>query len=324
MGVDMGASGMKVVRIRKTDAGMMLMAADVLPAFTLGSAAGGDGVQPTVPPFPKTLLTNYAAVAYSTEKSVVRVVTLPGPADSPEDTEKSIRENLGLDSSYRVSFAPTPGKPKETKLVTVAIPETDIAALLTAFSSGPPAAYSLEISGVVSLNACLMGPAAAHPGDAICALDCGARTTMMAIFNKGGLVLTRKLDVGGEAVLTSIQKQLGVDRAMAESILSQGAIDVSQSVRSVIEPFLRQVTISRDYVERQENCRISTLYLSGGMSLSASWNDEVMRATGMEARIWNPFENVQIVQGAIPERLQGQEPRFAAAMGAAVGALNAT
>lgn len=147
---------------------------------------------------------------------------------------------------------------------------------------------------------------------------------MMAIFNKGGLVLTRKLDVGGEAVLTSIQKQLGVDRAMAESILSQGAIDVSQSVRSVIEPFLRQVTISRDYVERQENCRISTLYLSGGMSLSASWNDEVMRATGMEARIWNPFENVQIVQGAIPERLQGQEPRFAAAMGAAVGALNAT
>ena len=72
----------------------------------------------------------------------------------------------------------------------------------------------------------------------------------MVFVNKGAIILARKLDVGGDAVVDRVQKHLGVEREMAESIMSEGAIDISQSVREVIDPFLRQMMISRDFVER--------------------------------------------------------------------------
>jgi hypothetical protein len=58
------------------------------------------------------------------------------------------------------------------------------------------------------------------------------------------------------------------------------------------------------------------------MSLSAYWIEEVRKAMGMDIEVWNPFASFEVLPGAIPAELKGQEPRFAAAVGAAVGAMN--
>ena len=131
-------------------------------------------------------------------------------------------------------------------------------------------------------------------------------------------------EVGGEAVVEQVQKSLGVDREMAESIMSEGAIDISQAVKEVLDPFLRQMMISRDFVERQENCRVATTFITGGMSLSRYWAAEFMRATGMEVQPWDPMEGLAVAPGAVPQRLQGQPCRFSAAIGAARGAMTAS
>lgn len=320
--LDLGTSGIKAVRIKRLNGVLTLMGADVLPPISV-EGSDGSGRDKRKLQLPPALLANYAALAFSGHKAVVRVITLPGHAENPEETEKAIRDHVGLDQSFRVASvaSPLPKSKNETRMLALAIPEADAESVLSLVAEGAPAPFSLEVSGVAALNAALMGPVSKHPTDAVIAIECGAQISMLAVFNRGVLVLARKLEVGGQTLIQHIQRQFSVDADMAMSILSQGAIDISGSVKQVIDPFLRQLTISRDFVERQENCRIHAAYISGGMSLTESWTREISRATGMKIQSWNPFEGLSQQPGAFPDRLKGQESRFAAAMGAAFGVL---
>jgi Tfp pilus assembly PilM family ATPase len=321
VGLDFGTSGLKVVRVKRVNDTLTLTGADVLAPVKIEPPPENAPKAPRLQ-LPKHLVANYAALCFAGEKAVVRVVTLPGHVDDPLDAEKAIRDHVGLDSSFRVAFAASAG-PKaknETRLLAVAIPEADAESVLSFVAAGAPAPYSLEVSGVAALNAALMGPLAEHMSEGVIAVDCGAQFSMLSIFNKGALVLARKLDVGGFELIRHIQRQFSVDAEMAQSILSQGAIDLSSAVKKVIDPFLRQFTMSRDFVERQENCRITTAYLSGGMSLTESWVREIETAAGIAVKRWNPFTGLILAPNAYPDRLEGQQTRFAAALGSVMSA----
>jgi Tfp pilus assembly PilM family ATPase len=97
--------------------------------------------------------------------------------------------------------------------------------------------------------------------------------------------------------------------------MESGSFDISQAVSEVMEPFNKQLVISRDFVERRENCRIGHLFACGGMAGSRDWVADVQSATGMDVSAWNPFEGYAAADGAVPEELAGQESRFAAAVG---------
>lgn len=322
--LDFGASGLKVVRVKQVNGVPTVMAVDILPAIRIDPSLSEDALKPTRLNLSKSFLTNYATVAYSGDRALLRVVTMPGHSEDPAETEQALREHIGLDKSFRVAHIPaSAAKTKETRVLAVALPNSDVEVVLAQVGIGAPSPYSLELSGLAAMHGCLMGPAAQSDTDAIGVIECGAQVSMMAIFNKGSLVLARKLEVGGHSVVAHIQKQFGVDGEMAQSILTQGAFDISGSVKQVIEPFARQLTISRDFVERQENCRISGIFMSGGMCLSAGWVKEIERAAGLPVRMWDPFAGHAMAPGALPDRLKGQQTRFAAAMGAALGGLNA-
>lgn len=314
VGIDFGSTGTKLVRLRQSGGQCTLVTADILP---------GMGDHRAKPSLAKAFLNNYAAVCATSPECVVRVVShSAGPASGAVD--RQIREQIGLFSNFRLASLAigqaVKGK-NESRVLAVAVPEEEIAEYLKMFSVGSPAMYSFEVSGLASLNAALMGPMARDPQVPVCLLDCGARVSLMVFMNKGSVILARKLDVGGEAVVEQVQKHLGVDRDMAESIMSEGAIDISQSVREVIDPFLRQMMISRDFVERQENCRVATALITGGMSMSPYWVGEIRKATGMTMQAWDPLEGVAVLPGALPEKWQAHTCRFSAAIGAARGAM---
>lgn len=316
--VDIGTTGLKVVRIRKTAGEFTVTGCAILPPFE-----DSEHEAPRRLILPKAFLTNYAALAITAERSVIRVVSLPGHLEAGPQAEAQLRDHVGLDNKYRIASIPAgPTKTKnESRFFAVALHEEDAAACLARVPVGPPAPYSMEVAGVAAMSACLMVPVAQQHAESICVIDSGARVSTMAIFHKGNLILARKLDIGGDAVIQKVQKQLGVDAETARSIVSEGAFDVSKSVREVIDPFLRQLTISRDFAERHENCKIGVTYVSGGMSLSPYWVQEIQKAIGTDVLAWDPFAGMTLAPGAYPDELQGQQCRFAAAMGAALGVL---
>ncbi|HBA85828.1 MAG TPA: hypothetical protein DCZ95_17230 [Verrucomicrobia bacterium] len=325
LGVDIASSGTKVVRLRRNKDKLTLVGAAILPAISLKPTEPEQSEPLLSALIPKALIANYASLAVTGESTVVRLLSLPGHTEQTQLVESQVREHIGIEGEYRLGYvitSPPKGK-SETKLLVAAMPEPEAKSLLNLVRTGAPAPFSIEVSGLAVLNAFLQGPGAAMEQDSIGLLDAGAKVSFLALFSKGNLALVRKFDFGGDALTAKVQQQLGVNREIAQGIVSDGSFDISQSVHDVMDPFLRQLSISRDFVERREDCRLSKLYLSGGMSLSKYWLDELRKTTGIESQTWDPFDGLAIAPSAIPDEFKNQKTRFTAAVGAALGAFSA-
>ena len=110
---------------------------------------------------------------------------------------------------------------------------------------------------------------------------------------------------------------------MAGAILAGGSVDVSSQVRQVLSPFTRQLSIYREFVERQNKSTLSAVYISGGFATSSYWQTAIKEVLGFIPQVWSPFEKIEIQPDAFPEYLKGQEFRFAAAVGAALAGMEA-
>ena len=83
----------------------------------------------------------------------------------------------------------------------------------------------------------------------------------------------------------------------------------------------RKISISREFVERKIGSQVQAWFVSGGLSLSGDWRKQIFATMNRPVELWNPFEDLYMLSDMWPEELQGQETRFAAAVGAAIGAL---
>ena len=317
-GVDLSTTGVKIVRLRKVKGAITLVDADLLPPVQLGDESSELVI-------PKTLVSNYAALAYTGESSVIRVIQMPcDPEAKEEELEPTLRQHLNVDENHRAGcYVIQQGKGKQdSTLLAVAIPKSDFSNIIYRFSSGAPAAYSLELSGLAAFSGFMRQHGAEHAEGAICLIESGARLTTLVFVVRGQPVLAAKFALGVEMLNKRIEADLGVDAEMARTILAGGSVDVSGSVDAVMTPFLRQVSVSRDFVERQSKTRISHTFISGGPAKAAYWTGPIGEAMGMPCQPWDPLEGIKVAGGAWPEKLENQQHRFAAAIGAALGGLN--
>ncbi len=314
VGVDLDPSGVRCVRIKKTGETLAVTAADILPALPPKAESAGPLR------LPKPLVARQVALCVPGERAVIKLLNLPGQMD--DDAQAHIREHMGIEEGdYRIGYqVVSHGHARsETKLLTVALSEADAAVACALFPSGWPAPISLEVAGLAAMTAFLNGPARAHADQAFGMIEQRARVTLAFFFNKGELVLIRKFDSGHSDLIDRIQQSLGVDQATAENIVADGSFDVSQIVKEVSEPFIKQLVISKHFIERRENCLLAKLYLPGGRGVSRDWQNEVAQAMGLKADVWDPFEGLAAGPEAVPERFADRRSCFAAAIGAVLG-----
>jgi len=322
VGVDFASTGLKVVRVRKHNEEIVVNGVALLPA----PPPPGKRDKNTTLSLPKALTTNYAALACSGKNAVVRLLSIAGHADTSEAIEEHIREHVGITEGHRVGYSltnPSRGK-TDTKVLVVSLPEEEAEGMLSLVATGAPAPRSLEISGLAAMHVFTRGPGRQHAQEAVGLIEAGAQVTVLSLFNKGILSLVRKFEFGSDALLNKVQQQLNVSAEIAQGIMSDGSFDISQSVHETMDPFLRQASISKDFIERREECHLGTIYLSGGLSLLRYWGEAIQTATGVETRAWNPFDGMTMAADAFPADLDGQQTRFTAALGACLGEFDAT
>lgn len=315
LALDFATTGVKAVRLKKNKDHIVLAAADILPP------CGSDAAER--PALPKPLAAYYASLCATMDNVILRVFNQTLPED--EDIEKLVRENLSAPEDSRVGglvISRAKGK-RDSSVLGVAVPEKTVQHYLELFSNGAPAPHSLELSGLSAFSAFLFNRGAQTENQTICLIETGARQTYAAFLHRNQLQLVNRFDVGGDALTRQVQAALGVDAEMAGTILSGGSVDVSSPVRQVLNPFTRQLSIYREFVERQNKSSLSAVYISGGLSASPYWQTAVKEVLGFIPQVWNPFEKIEIPPEVFPERLKGQEPRFAAAVGAALVGMEA-
>jgi hypothetical protein len=315
LALDFATTGVKAVRLKKNKDTITLAATDILPPCSLNSEKR--------PELPKSLAAYYTALCATMDNVMLRVFSQTIPEE--EDIEALVREGLSAPADSRVGgivLSRAKGK-RESTLLGVAVPEKTAQHYLDLFAGGAPAPHSLELSGLAAFSAFLFNYGAQTENQTICLIETGARHTYTAFLHRNQLQLVNRFDVGGDALQRQVQLALGVDADMAGTILSGGSVDVSLPVRQVLSPFSKQLSIYREFVERQNKSMLSAVYISGGLAGSHYWQTAVKDVLGFIPQVWNPFEKIEIPPDTFPENLKGQESRFAAAVGAALAGMEA-
>ena len=316
VGIDVGNSGVKAVRLRAHGGDVTVLDTAILPS-PIRFDENGEPIVDALD-IPARLKATYAAISFTGANAIIKLLTFPGEFD--EQAEAKVVQNMGLDEpdNYRIGYkivAEGHGR-GESRILTVAWPEEQAVLGPMMLPAGAPAPYSLEISGLATIAAFLHTLDEKTKNGAIGVLDFGDTATTYALFNRGVLTLIRRFGFGTGALLEKVQSTLGVDRETAQGIVMDGSFDISQSITEVLEPLIKQLVVSRDFVERRENCRVSHLFVSGGLAKSPDAVEDLRASLELEIEFWNPFDRLTIGKDAIAEELQGQEWRFAAAIGA--------
>jgi len=315
LALDFAHSGVKAVRLKKTKDRFVLCAADILPPVNLDAGER--------PQLPKPLSAYYTSMCVSPKDANLRVFGHVMQED--EKIEQVVRENLSASDEFRVAgrmLAEGKGK-KESSLLGVAIPESTVGQHLDLFDVGAPAPHSLELAGLAAFSTFMFNRGKQTASQTVCLIETGRCYTYVAFFHKNQLQVVNRFEVGGEAVEKQVQIALGVDEEMAGTILAGGSVDVAAPIRAALASFVKQLAIYREFVERQNQTSLSGVYLSGGEAASSYWQSAIQDVLSLTPVVWNPFEKIEIPDGVYPENLKGQESRFAAAVGAALGGMEA-
>lgn len=314
----------RCVRFKRVGDSLTVPVVQVLPPVDLSEKVLQNVESLPALNLPKPLAARSVAVALPGADALVKLLNLPGQVG--DDVFDKVKEHLGLEGEgHRIGFQEVAsGNARETRLLAVAVPDALARAACRLFPSGNPVPCSIEVGGVAALTAFEEGPLTGHAGDAVGVIELGPRATFVAFFNKGELVLVRKFDFGLWDLLDRIQKELGLDRPTVIGLMADNAFDVSQAIKEVSEPFIKQMIISRHFVERRENCHVTRMYVPGGPSIPSDWINEVKSAMGFDVDFWDPFAvpRFKLPADGLGDELDAQRPRFAAAIGAGLGALS--
>ena len=319
VGIDFSTTATKVVRLKKNKSEISLIGADLLPAVDFGSVSRRVEL-------PRNMLANYGCLTYSGNAAVVRMIKEPLPSGEAMLPDSKLRELLNVEEGFRVSAALAKrgtGR-QDSHFIAAAIPEDDVRFLLNIFSSGSPAPASVEVAGLAFIPAFLnaRGPECAN--ETVCLIEAGESVSHFAFLNKGETVLVGKFGFGGKVLRRKVVEDLGVDDELAGTILQDRSINISSTISDVMAPFLKQLSISKDFIERHQGCRVLKVYVSGGLSLLPDWSAVLEPMVQAKVLHWSPFENIQHDSGVLPENLAKQASRFSAAVGAAIGGLEAS
>jgi hypothetical protein len=111
---------------------------------------------------------------------------------------------------------------------------------------------------------------------------------------------------------------LGITVETAQQIVEDPSFDISEAVASLLPPVLKQLVISRDFIERRENCQVETFYVSGELSCAGAVLNEMKQSLGTEISAWDPLARIDCNNIELP---QNEHWRFAVSAGSALASL---
>lgn len=317
IGLDWQNRCLRAVRMRKSGAVFHLVTAASLPEPPENTAL-------TLPP---ALKAKHALMALPSRDSILRLLPLAPHAGEP--SAQQLQEWLGLrePDAYRTGYrilqeASAKG---EGRLLALGMPETAVQGALRLFPTGLPAPFSVENTCVCALNAYLYTQTPERSQEAVGVLVVESSTMTLGVAQHGAITFLRHFESGARAVAEGVQQTYGVDLDMAHKMLLDPAFDVSAVVNAMIAPLVRQIFVSRDFVERRDNCRFSRIEVVGDLDGWPTLPRDLERTTGgLTVTAWNPFTTFIRNDNAPAPEVAAEAHAYAAAIGACIGTFTST
>jgi len=156
----------------------------------------------------------------------------------------------------------------------------------------------------------------------IALVDIGFKSSSICLLQKGELMLSRIVGVGGDRLTQSVSETMNISYAEAEGIKIGMAHEVQSAIESVLTPLGRELRASIDFFEHQHDKVVSQVFVSGASTRSAVILQALQTELMIECKTWNPTSFMRLELP--PEQTAEVEqigPQLAVAVGAALAAL---
>ncbi len=323
-GVSASSAGVTMVRVKKAGGNYTLAAAERFSEYRMHNASkGDDSLEKKALNFPGRLKARYAALCCDVERGCMKILRVPDSFDMENRTD--VMSRLALDESLPVRLAHRvimPGGSKsDARILVSAMLEDRISSLMSLLpQAGMPAARLVQSSELAVINAFHHDPRLADEEDPYCVIHFDYDFCVVAMFNEGNLSQFKTFHHGVAVVLRKIAAALNVDESTAMGVLIDGAFDISHMIEDSLRDMRSHVVVSRDFMERSENCVMSKIFCSGPDSLTRPFLADL--PGGDQSSSWSVLDMCE--QGAdedLQMELRSEPWQLAAPFGAAIGLL---
>jgi type IV pilus assembly protein PilM len=208
-------------------------------------------------------------------------------------------------------------KNKQTDVLLVAVTKKLLQAHLDSLQNIRIKPSILDINSLALVNAFSFN-APAKDDRAVILLDIGSSTTILNIYKKDDLYLTRDIPIAGDAFTLFIQKEKQLNYEEAENLKQDKKFDIN-TIRTVLDSLTKEIRRSLIYYDNQTSRRgFSRIILTGGSSRLCGLVGYFSEELGLSVEISNPLQAIQIDYKKFPqEELQFFSPQMALSVGLA-------
>jgi type IV pilus assembly protein PilM len=343
VGVDIGASGIKVCQLKESRKGLGLLRLGFVP---LGAQAIVDGqvmdqaavIDALQRAFSEAKIRQKeCAVSVSGQSVIIRKITIPMMSDAQleEQIQWEAEQHIPFDiKDVQVDYQVLRKRPETSQmdLLLVAAKRDQIEdyAQLARNAKLKPVVCDIDAFTVQNLFEYSRG----LPGDQTIALiNVGASLSSLNIISNGVSAFTREIANGGNVITEEIQRQLSVPFDQAEAYKCGGPADpndpsragmvpqqVVQIIEAVSDSIAAEIQRSLDfYVATSGEAEISRIYVTGGTANLAALGTAIQRRSRVPVEAWAPTEKVVIEAREVDATLlQTRAAQLAVALGLAL------
>jgi type IV pilus assembly protein PilM len=338
VGLDIGASSVKVVQLQQSKKGTELTAFGMLPlapeVIVDGAIMDAEVVIETIQQAIKEFKVKgkYAAISVSGHSVIVKKIIV---ADmSREELESAIEteaqqyipfdiEDVNVD--FQILEADETIEEGEMAILLVAVKKEKVDEHIDLIREAGMDPIVVDVDAFALENTYELNYEA-EPDLIVGLVDIGAGTMNINILQDDFSSFVRDISIGGDQYTEAIQKEFNVNFDVAERLkrgqLAEGVSqeDVLAIVNTVSDDIAVEIQRSFDFFRASTmDVAIDKLYLSGGCSLFGGIERFFGEKLGVEVEILNPFRNIKIHPKKFDlDYLESIAPQAAVAIGLAL------
>ncbi|HET9417744.1 MAG TPA: pilus assembly protein PilM [Chthoniobacterales bacterium] len=175
----------------------------------------------------------------------------------------------------------------------------------------------LQLAPVCSFNAFEVAYPEIFHHEAFMLFDIGHLQTTVLAGSKGELVLVRRIDYGGKALMQALTADGAIEKDAAWTLFEQGDPGMTDICRTSLARLANEVRNSIGFFEGQREESIHRLFVSGGLARLETILQTLSDELGLPCEIWDPLETCEV---ALPASKRETLPREFVSLNVACGA----
>jgi type IV pilus assembly protein PilM len=338
IGVDIGASSVKVIQIKESGKGVHLMKYGVEPlppqSIVDGHVMNGGAVVDALSKIIKDLRISQREVALSISGHSVIIKKLNLPLMKRDELEEQIQWEAEQHIPYEISEVeidynilwqnPDVG---QMDVLLVAAKKEEIQDLVEVVRQAKLKPMVVDIDAFALQNVYELNYGY-NEGETIALLNVGASVTTVNILTGAVSQFTRDITNGGASITEEIQKQLQVSFEEAEAYKAGGGVhsqevvpeEVDEIIANVVDALAAEIQRSLDFfMATTSQSEVERIFITGGTSKIPFLRSSIERRSRVQVEPLDPFRRVLFDERQFdPEVLRSQAPQATVCLGLAL------